>query len=59
MHTPQWSRVRDLPEEERAPFTEWLDGQTRPMLDGIPMEEQDGYYDHDYRNWKRGGRVYD
>jgi hypothetical protein len=48
-----------LPEDERAPFTEWLDGQTRPMLDGIPMEEQDAYYDHDYRNWKRGGRVYD
>jgi hypothetical protein len=50
---PQWPRVRDLPEVERAPFTEWLVGQTRPMLDGIPMEEQDGYYDHDYRRWKR------
>ena len=55
----KWPRVRDLPQAERVPFTRWLAGQTRPMIDGLPMAEQDAYYQGDYENWKSGGRVWD
>ena len=30
----QWPRIQDLPEEEREPFTKFLDGQTRPLVEG-------------------------
>lgn len=45
-------RLRDLPEEEREPFWQWLMGQTRPMVGGLPVEEQDFYYGDDYLKWK-------
>jgi hypothetical protein len=45
-------RIQDLPEPERVPFHVWLTGQTRPVLDDLPMGEQDGYYPHDYVRWK-------
>lgn len=48
-----WPRIRDLPEGERIPFSEFLVGQTIPWLEGVAREDQDGYYEHDYRNWKR------
>lgn len=50
----QWPRIRDLPEQERKPFADFLIGQTVPVIEGEPMdaEHQDGYYSHDYRNWK-------
>jgi hypothetical protein len=48
-----WPRIRDLPESERQPFSEFLWGQTLPLIDGVPMAEQDGYYPWDYDNWKR------
>lgn len=54
-----WKRIRDLPENERDEFVKWLEGQTRPWIDGEPASEQDGYYEWDYENWKRGGRIYD
>lgn len=50
---PQWPRIRDLPEDEREPFSEWLIGQTCPDIEGAPLAEQDGYYRHDYESWKR------
>lgn len=56
----QWPRVRDLPENERQPFTEWLVGQTMPVVDGAPDADQDAYYPWDYQSWKRwleGRRV--
>jgi hypothetical protein len=59
MNEPQWPRVSELPEDEREPFTNWLVGQTRPMIEGIPMDEQDGYYEHDYRRWKSGCKIWD
>jgi hypothetical protein len=46
-------RIRDLPKEERESFSEFLWGQTRPLINGIPDDEQDGYYPSDYDNWKR------
>lgn len=53
-------RIRDLPEEERELFNEWLvyNGQTRPFHPELPKtpEEQDFYYEHDYREWKSGNR---
>jgi len=47
-------RIRDLPEEERGPFTEELAGQTRPWVEGVPKEDQDFYYSWDYEKWKAG-----
>jgi hypothetical protein len=49
-------RARNLPEEEQGPFNEWLVGQTRPWLEWVPDEEQDGYYAWDYDDWKRSLR---
>lgn len=56
---PQWPRIKDLPNEEQEPFKKWLFGQTCPEIPGVPMEEQDGYYSHDYRAWKAGLPVID
>lgn len=50
----EWPRVRDLPKSERKPFTRWLAGQGRPWLDGLALQEQDGYFPWDYERWKRG-----
>lgn len=52
-------RIRDLPEEERGPFLRWLEGQTVPLIEGLPPEEQDAYYPHDYDQWKAGLPPYD
>lgn len=54
-----WPRINDLPEEERIPFEDWLRGQTRPLLDNTPWEEQDTYYPWDYDRWKAGLPVID
>lgn len=54
-----WPRIRDLPEEERVQFIHWLLSQTRPWLDGVPEDEQDGYYQCDYERWKAGLPVID
>ena len=55
----RWPRIRDLPEHEREPFLVWLEGQTRPLIGDLPMEEQDGYYRWDYDRWKQGRPVID
>ena len=47
-------RLRDLPQEEQGPFWEWMLGQTRPYVPGLPQEEQDFIYQHDYDRWKAG-----
>jgi len=52
-------RIRDLPQEEQGDFDRWLDGQTRPLIDGIPLEEQDFYYPWDYDRWKKGLPIID
>ena len=53
MESP-WPRIRDLPEEEREPFRQFLVGQTCPSIDD-PI--QDAYYPWDYDNWKRPPRY--
>jgi len=54
-----WPRIRDLPEEERVPFNQWLAGQTCPWIEGMHEDSQDAYYEHDYRRWKAGLRPLD
>ena len=51
---PVWPRIRDLPPEEQEPFRKWIHSQTRPVFNGVPREDQDGYYPWDYRTWKLG-----
>lgn len=52
----KWPKIRDLPEIEREPFTKWLEGQTRPLIeDSI----QDAYFPWDYEDWKKGFPVWD
>lgn len=50
-----WPRTRDLPENEQEPFEAWLSsfGATRPMINNVPMSEQDGYFAADYEKWQR------
>lgn len=51
----EWSRVRDLPQEEQKEFEKWLNNQTRPMFTAGSHRvnsEQDGYFDWDYARWK-------
>lgn len=61
MENKQYTRIRNLPENEREPFRKWIDGQTRPLMENETMdaESQDAYYEHDYQAWKRGGGVWD
>jgi hypothetical protein len=49
---PTWPRIRNLPPEEQEPFGIWLRGCTQPIIEGDPMDEQDGYYTGDYQEWK-------
>lgn len=58
-HYAGWLRIRDLPPEDQASFKDWLVGQTTPEIPGLPDEEQDGYYQHDYIRWKAGLPVID
>lgn len=55
----KWPRIKDLPKEEQEPFRKWLGGQTVPLIEGVPMDEQDGYYEWDYKRWKAGLPVID
>lgn len=56
---PQWPRIRYLPAKEQEPFRAWLVGQTRPWIDGEADDQQDAFYEHDYRRWKAGLPVLD
>jgi hypothetical protein len=49
-----WPRVRDLPEAERQRFELYLgiEGIARPLLEGLEMDEQDGFFPEDYEVWK-------
>lgn len=44
-------RMSDLPPEEHAAFAKWIDGQTRPWIDGL--EPMDAVYVHDYEDYLR------
>jgi hypothetical protein len=48
-----WPRIKDLPEDEQLPFRKWLVGQTCPYIVGVSYDEQDGYYQWDYDDWKQ------
>jgi hypothetical protein len=54
-----WPRLRDIPDNERAPFDAWLDGQTRPLVNSVPDEDQDFYYPWDFDRWKAGLPIID
>lgn len=54
-----YPRLRDLPEDEQKPFKRWLRGQTIPLEEGVPMEDQDFYYPWDYDRWVRQGKKAD
>lgn len=49
-----WPRVRDLDETEREAFELYLgvEGIARPLLEGLEMDEQDGFFPEDYEVWK-------
>lgn len=51
MSPKNYIRVRELPAEERAPFSRWLQRQACPVLLGVPDNEQDAAYVWDYRRW--------
>ena len=59
MSEENWPRIRDLPPDEQDRFSKWLFGQTVPIIPGIPMEEQDGYYPWDYETWKNKQPITD
>ena len=48
-----WLRIRSLPPQEQQPFLNFLAQQTRPWIEGESVEDQDGYDESDYLNWKR------
>lgn len=54
-----WPRIKDLPKEEQEPFKKWLRGQTCPLIEGVSINKQDGYYQSDYERWKQGLPVID
>ena len=45
--------ILDLPENEQVPFTKWLDGQTRPIVEQEGLERKSYCaYKWDYDRWK-------
>lgn len=50
----EWPRVRDLPEDEQEKFELYLgvENIARPLLEGLEMDEQDGFFPEDYEIWK-------
>lgn len=55
----EWPRIRNLPENEQKPFSEWLKGQTTPYLRDEEPENQDGYFAEDYKKWKNNLPIID
>lgn len=49
-----WPRIRRLPPEEQAPFRAWLGNAKRPLFEGVPDDEQDGYFPWDWEEWFYG-----
>lgn len=58
MNPPKrWPQLRELPENEREAFANWLAGSSIPALldeagEPLPIEEQDAYYPWDYASWQ-------
>lgn len=51
MSTTIYPRTRDLNEDIRELFEQFLTGQTRPLIEGVSDEEQDAYYPWDLENF--------
>lgn len=57
----QYIRSSELtsPEEKQA-LEKWMEYQTRPLIEGIALDEQDAIYSWDYERWcevKAGRKV--
>lgn len=55
----KYPRIRNLPVAEKELFRKYLNGQTCPIVEGIPMNEQDFYYPWDYDRFSRNLQVID
>ena len=47
-------RIRDLPKKQQEAFRLYLIGQVRPLLKGVNMDNQDGYYQEQFEKWRAG-----
>ena len=47
----EWPRIRDLPEDHQEPFKKFLCGKTVPVVEDLPIMDQDVYYPWDYKLW--------
>lgn len=45
-------RISDIPLDERKELEDWLDGQARPIIEGL--DTQDALFSWDYKRWKKG-----
>lgn len=53
-HAFDYIRVCETPEKERARLEKFLDGQTRPMIDGLDIDKQDAVFFSDYLDFLEG-----
>ena len=51
-------RLRNLPDSERVPFEQWLiaNKKTKGLIEFAEPQDQDGYFQDDYEEWKRTTR---
>ena len=55
MNTDAIGHIKDLPEDERKPFKEWLRGHIIPPCPkDTPIQDHDAFYMRDYERWKQG-----
>lgn len=47
-------RIRDLPKKYQAPFWEHVRDKVRPLIKGIKIKDQDGYYQEQWEEWRNG-----
>jgi len=47
-------RLRDIKDKNILDrFNEWLRGQTKPIIKGLPIKDQDAVYLSDWNRWKK------
>lgn len=58
---PRTRRLRDvLPLTKRIDFAFWLkeNGATRPLIAGLPKDEQDGFFESDIEAFMTGSKPF-